>query len=158
VCSQTGGPSTASDSVLAGFAASLAPLTELSFDLAFYWMWQFGRDLADAEVPVATAPGGTLSIEDMSPTHTRAMTWFSAGMGYSVTEWLNASAMYSTFTGQLAPDGSRRNPFWNVDSAVSLMATLNIERLYGEIECAADGAACAGAAGGPTRSAFPLQR
>jgi hypothetical protein len=134
VCSQVGGPSTVSDSVLAGLSASLSPLTGLTVDLSFSWWWRFGRDLAEAEVPVTTAPGGSVSIGDMSATHVRSLTWFMAGVGYDFTGWLNGALTYATLTEQLSPDGSRRNPFWNVDSAVSLTATLTLDQLYGELE------------------------
>lgn len=127
VCGQVGGASTISDAVLTTLSASITPVEKLTFDVSFSWWWRLGRGLGDASVPTVSGP---IVLEDGSDTHWRNLTWFTLGVGYDVTDWVNASLGLSTLTGQLDPDGSRRNPFYNVDSVVSLTATFALDALY----------------------------
>ncbi len=133
VCSQVGGPSTVSDSIVAGLAASLNPTPELTLSTGFTWLWRVAHGLADARVPVEGAPDGTLTIPDMSKTHLRGLTYYSASASYQFNTWFNLSANFYTFTSQLSSDGSRRNPLWNVDSSLSLTMTVGIDALYSEL-------------------------
>lgn len=133
VCSQVGGPSTVSDSIVAGLTGSLNVTPELNVSAGFTWLWRVANGLADAEVPVLGAPGGSITLADASETHIRGLTYFSASAAYQMNPWFNLSANFYTFTTQLSPDGSRRNPFWNVDSSVSLTATVTLDTLYTDI-------------------------
>ena len=130
--SQVGGASRVGHDVTLGLEASLSPIENMSIDATFTWWWQQGLGLADACVAVDTSPTGETCIEDGSDTHMRLATWFTLGVGYDVLEWLNASLTYGHLTGEFNPSGSRRNPFWSIDSELSLTATVTLDSLYTE--------------------------
>jgi len=127
---QAGGSSAVGHSFTFGLSASLAVLENMSIDGSFTWWWQQGRGLADAEVPVASAPGGVVVLGDGSDSHLRLLTWFTLGVGYDITDWVNASLTYACLTSEFNPDATRRNPFWNVDSSVALTATVTLDKAY----------------------------
>jgi len=127
---QVAGPTSVDHAATLGLSAALSIIENLSVDTSFTWWWQNGRGLADASVPVDTASSGTMTVEDGSDTHLRLYTWFTASVGYQVTDWINASLNYSHLTGEFDPDASRRNPFWSPDSAVSLTAAISLDELY----------------------------
>lgn len=125
-----GGPSNISDSISLTVGASLAPIDRLSVDASFNWRWRRARGLADAVVPVEGAPGGEVTLSDGSDTHWRNDTTFDVSVSYDVLDWLGLSLGFSTATSQLNPDGSSRNPFYNVDSAVYLTTAVTLDKLY----------------------------
>ncbi|MCA9582642.1 MAG: hypothetical protein KC416_12665, partial [Myxococcales bacterium] len=133
-CSQTGGPTSDRDAIILSFFASLSPIPNMTIDLGFLWWWRVGHELADAVVPVDTAPGGQIVIEDMSATHMRLATQFSLGMSYSWVPWFNTSFGINTFSAEFAEDGSRRNPFFNIyDSTIQLTSSFILDQLYTDL-------------------------
>ena len=130
-CSSTGGPSSDSDSLIATLFASLSPLDDMTLDMSFTWWWRFGHELADAKVPVDSAPNGYIVVEDGSDTHMRLATSFSVGASYNIVSWFNLAFTVNTFSSEFAADGSRRNPFFNVyDTTLDLTATVVLDQFY----------------------------
>jgi hypothetical protein len=127
VCDQTGGSSTVSDGVTVGLGVTLTPVERLAFDLSFTWLWNRAHPLAAGTVDTLA---GTETIPDMSETHWRNTTWFIADITYEITDWLSASLGLSTWTAQLNPNGTRRNPFHTVDSQLYLSAGVTLDKLY----------------------------
>jgi hypothetical protein len=132
-CSQTGGGGTVVDSLTFGITADVTLVENVTLAGSFTWWWTRAHGLADAVVPVATAPGGAITLEDGSETHGRHTTWFTFEAGYAFSDWINAALGVSTLTSQLNPDGSRRNPFANLDSQLYLTANITLDKLYGAL-------------------------
>lgn len=126
-----GGPSNIGDRVTLGIGASLSPVERLSVGVGFTWFFRRANSLGDAVVPVPSAPGGTITLEDGSNTHWRNLTDFAVTVGYDVLDGLNLELAFDTYTTQLNPNGTRRNPFYNADTVVSLTATATLDQLYG---------------------------
>ncbi|MCA9601354.1 MAG: hypothetical protein R3A78_04330 [Polyangiales bacterium] len=130
-CSQSGGPSSDSDAVLATVFSSLSPIENMTIDTSFTWWWRFGHRLATATVPVDTAPGGVIQVGDTSDTHMRLATSFSIGASYNIVHWLNLALTLNTFSSEFSANGSRRNPFYNVyDSTIYLTTTVVMDQFY----------------------------
>ncbi len=126
-CSQVGGPSTTSDTLFFGPTASISPITDLSVSLSFYWVLRRGRQLADATVQTI---GGPVTLEDGSATHWRNSTFFYASVSYQIFPWLTTALNFWSFTPELNPNGSLRNPFFNYDSQISFTNTIVLDQLY----------------------------
>ena len=134
VCGQTGGASNIANEIRFSLAATVEPIERLSASIGMLWWWQDAYSLADATVGVDSAPGGTVTLADASDTHWRNNTWFTVDVGYDFTDWINGSLGLGTLTGQLDPDGTGRNPFFNVDTQLSLTATVTLDALYTELQ------------------------
>jgi hypothetical protein len=113
-----------------GLYAGLAPIPELSFWAQWQNQWNLGRGLADATVPVDSAPGGTMVLEDMSQTHTRVLTYFGVGVSWLINAWINTTFSYSSYNSSLDGSGNIYNPFYNPASVFTLQAVLILDRVY----------------------------
>ncbi len=122
-----GGISNETDEFLAGLAAKLMLIPDLDVSGSLTWIWRRAAGLQDAVVPTAT---GEVVVPDSSPTHWRNYTEAGLSLGYLFDEWLHMAFGLYASTSQLAPDGSRRNPFFNVDTHVMLTATVTLDQLY----------------------------
>ena len=124
---QASGMSTVGHAFTVGLRASVSPIEKLSVDASFGWAWGQGRELADGCVETL---GGPVCTTDESDTHLRLVTRFTFGVGYALVDWLALALSYDHLTSELNRDGSRRNPFWSTDSAVTLAASVTLDELY----------------------------
>jgi hypothetical protein len=118
------------DQFTAGAAGQLQFTPEFSASATFSWIWTRGGALA----PINTDPLGPgidgSTLPDGSKTHWRNLTSSSLSVSYQVNTWLQASFGVSTFTSQISPNGTVRNPLWNPDTQYSLTAVITADQLY----------------------------
>lgn len=118
------------DQFAATLAAQLQVTPEFSASVSFSWLWTRGADLESIDTG-AFGPGiEGQTLADGSKTHWRNLTSPSLSVSYQVNTWLQASLGMNTFTSQLSPNGTIRNPFWNPDTQYSLTAVMTLDQLY----------------------------
>jgi hypothetical protein len=118
------------DSLLFGPTLLWVPTDKLNISATYYWFPRWGRGLAEPTIDTLT--GGQARLED-SRTHLRAAQFFGVSVAYDVLTWMNLSLNYQTFTDQLNPNGTLRNPVWGPDTTVSLTAVITLDALYKEL-------------------------
>jgi hypothetical protein len=115
----------------AGLFASLAFTPEWSIGVQYQGTWSNDRGLAPACVTVDSDPGGTCrEIADGSDTKLNVTTFFSLGLTWVTTPYLQISASWNSFNSQLAPNGSWYNPFYNPQTSVSLTGVFTLDVIY----------------------------
>jgi hypothetical protein len=122
-----GGLSVTSEEVTAGLSAELKLTTSLTLSTGFSWVWLRGSNLADAEIKTLT---GAVTLKDGSHTHWRYLTDFHFALGYLLRDWLEIATGIYTASPRWGLDGSPRNPFFNIDTQLTLKATILLDRLY----------------------------
>src|SRR5690606_14782257 len=88
VCTQAGGTTTARDLIVTGLALTIMPFAGFTIQFSGFYLGMYGNEIAPAEVEVN---GGTVTLEDDSPTHWRHFTSFVLAVGYDVLPYLNLS-------------------------------------------------------------------
>ena len=132
VCTQAGGTTAARDLIVTGLALSIMPFAGFTVQFSAFYLGLQGEGIKTAEVEVH---GGTVTLEDDSPTHWRHFTSFVLAVGYDILPYLNLSLglQNSSFAAPVYnPDGSVRSPF-NADSQVYLTVTLGLDGIYNEL-------------------------
>jgi hypothetical protein len=99
---------------------------KLNISATYYWLPRLALPLGTQTIDTAT---GSLALAD-AETHWRVFQFFGLSVAYDVLPWLNLSASYGTFTGQLNPNGTFRNPLWGPDTTVSMTAVVTLDQLY----------------------------
>jgi hypothetical protein len=136
-CSRFPTSSAIRDTFGASVFGQISITPEFTAGLAFTWLWQRGAGLDSIDLG-AIGPGVSGELSDQSTTHWRNLTSSSVFEGYQVNTWLQASLGINTFTSQLNPNGSLRNPFWNPDTQDSLTASFTIDQFYTAVLASAD--------------------
>ncbi len=132
ILNQLGAPSNADLVGNLGLSVSLAITESIWLGVYYEGQWANGRGLADActdptRVVLADAP--ELCIPDQSVTKLRAATYLGVSGSWVPVGWLSLSLGTSSFTSQLAPNGSYVNP----STLVSLTAFAQIDQLYTDL-------------------------
>ena len=127
MCDVTGGPSSILQQGTVGPGVIFSPMPKVSIFSIFWWFVRQARPLGTENVPIGN---GVATVGDTSRTHARDLTLFYFSVGYDLTKWGNLSAYFLTFSPELNPDGSRRNPFFNYDSTVGLNFTVTLDEFY----------------------------
>ena len=142
---QAGGATRVADRFDLTLDASIAVIEELSFGIGLGGLWQRAAGLADAQVDLDGDGTADLVLEDDSDTHWRNLTNTYLYASYTPVAWLSADLTLYTITGQLDPDGSRRNPFFGPDTMLSLSFAVTIDRLYQSARGRSAGSSASGA-------------
>jgi hypothetical protein len=132
ICTQAGASTAARDLIVTGLALSVMPFAGFTVQFSAFYLGMYADEIATAEVEVN---GGTVTLEDDSPTHWRHFTSFVLAVGYDILPYLNLSLglQNSSFAAPVYnPDGSVRSPF-NADSQVYLTVTLGLDGIYNEL-------------------------
>jgi hypothetical protein len=86
---------------------------------------------APSDVPICSTLTGCVTPMSISdPTTYRASTWLTASLGYELFDELSLSVGYYNLASQIAPDGTRRNPFWSPNARVFLTVVGNLDAIY----------------------------
>lgn len=64
------------------------------------------------------------------PSTHRVSTWVLGSVDYDLVDELSLGLGYYNFTGQIGPDGQRRNPLWSPDARLFFTVTANLDALY----------------------------
>lgn len=122
-----GGASVVNDELAAGLQVELKPIAPLTLSIGLTWVWLHAASLRDAQVKTLT---GDVVLSDSSRTHWRNLTQSHLTIGYLLDEWIELSTGIFTASTQIGPDGSLRNPIFNIDTQITLKATILLDRLY----------------------------
>ena len=101
-------------------------IEQLTLTLGFGWVWQYGHELARADVPIAT---GTVHLEDQSETHFRNSTVAFVSIGYELSPGIEVALGGDSGTSQLAPDGELRDPLLNPETQFSVSLSIQPDLL-----------------------------
>ena len=129
-CDQALGPSSIRDVFVSGVGSQVMLMPGWIVSGGFSWIWALGYGLSDASVPTLA---GDVILSDQSRTHWRNATSFSVSTTYMAAAWVMLTLAFGSppmGDSQLKPDGSRRNPFVNRFSQLSLAATVTLDQLY----------------------------
>jgi len=132
VCTQASGLTTARDVLIGGLTMNVAPFAGFSVSFSGFMLGTYNHEVGATDIDVN---GGQVRLEDDSPTHWRAFTYFSLAVAYDVTPWLNLQLGVQN-SGVVAPlfdtSGNVRSPF-SPDTQVFLTTTIGLDSLVGEI-------------------------
>jgi hypothetical protein len=112
-------------------AGDLQILKRLGLSLSFVWLskWRYAAVKADA-IGIADLPNPYPPMTNANPTTYEVHTWLTAAVSYDALDELSLSLGYYNLANQLAPDGTRRSPFWSPSARFFLTATTNLDVLY----------------------------
>jgi hypothetical protein len=112
-----------------GINGEIDILENLSYSAAFYWInqWSYAPSQATdyAGNPIARGPDDT---------RFRQLTWFLTSIDYDPIDELTVSLGYYDLNTVLAPDSSRRNPFWSPDARLFFSLTAHLDTLYDDAQ------------------------
>jgi hypothetical protein len=114
-------------------SASLAFTPEISIGVSYGGLWYHSRDLAPATIAVDSAPGGTVTLEDMSRTKMSVATNLGISINWVANEWAFFSIGWTNAyyqQPQLDPSGNWYNPFWAPQVALSLFGQFQLDTIY----------------------------
>lgn len=117
------------DAFTLGLIGQINITPEFSTGLSFAWLWQRAANLDPIDLGTL-GPGVNGTLPDQSETHWRNLTSASLFVAYQFNTWFQASLGINTFSSQLSPNGTVRNPFWNPDTQYSLTAVVTMDQLY----------------------------
>ncbi|MCB9614459.1 MAG: hypothetical protein H6722_18630 [Sandaracinus sp.] len=101
----------------ATLAVTILPVSGLAFSVSYGGLWFRALHAPGADIQTDT---GTVHIEESSSTNRRIFHNFSLSVSYDITPYLTAGLSYGTFTSWFDTDSGVRNPFYNVDSTISV--------------------------------------
>ena len=122
-----GGAGSVEDDFSLTLQADLGLGAGLEVGLSFGWMWQLAAPVEQRAV-IETLTGQEI-VQAQGATRWRNSTLSALSLSYALVDWLQVSTSVSTATGQLNPDGTRRNPFWGPDTRLSLGVSLLPDKL-----------------------------
>ena len=122
--------------------AGLQITPKLSFSTSYILLNSWSYRPTDASCAVQTLTGCVAVGENPDAPNFRVNTWLLTSLDYDLVNELSLGLGYYNFTGQLGPDGQRRNPLWSPDARVFFTVTANLDAVY---ERAVGGSASASA-------------
>jgi hypothetical protein len=110
------------------FSGEVQVLPRLNFSLSYVVINQWRYAPTSAQLPLDTGSAPVTSIPD--PTTYTVKTWLTSSVAYDVNDELSVSLGYYNLANQLAPDGTRRSPFWSPSARFFLTLTANLDAVY----------------------------
>jgi hypothetical protein len=116
------------NSVYVSFSGGLQITPKLGFS-ASYIVLNFWR-YTPKDVTVATSTGPAEPQRISNPVHYDAQTWGMVSFDYEAMDEMTVSLGYYNLSGQLDPNGQRRNPLWSPDARIFFTLTGNLDAIY----------------------------
>ena len=110
------------------FVGELQILRRLNVSLSYVLINQWRYPPTGTQLPADTGAVVPISIPD--PTTYSVKTWLTASAAYDLNDELSVSLGYYNLSNQLAPDGTRRSPFWSPSARFFLTLTANLDAVY----------------------------
>jgi hypothetical protein len=128
ISDQLTGEMNVKNSLSLSLAADVQVLQKLSFSLSYVWIsaWRY----APQSLPLTLPTGDVLPVGIAEPTTYRVSTWLTSSVSYDAMKELSIGVGYYNLANQLAPDGTRRNPFWSPTARIFLTLTSNLDIIY----------------------------
>ena len=114
------------------FTGDVQILSRLTFAASYVVLQQWSYEPTPATVPTLTGPVA-VSPGVADPTTYRVTTWLTSSFDYALANDLEVSFGYLNRASQLAPDGTRRNPFWSPEARLFLTVTCRLDAFYGRL-------------------------
>jgi hypothetical protein len=129
---QLRGPLNAKHALNLYFTGDLQILSRLAFAASYVLLQQWSYEPTPAVVPTMTGPV-VVGPGIADPTTYRVTTWLTSSFDYALTNELLVSLGYLNRALQLAPDGTRRNPFWSPEARLFLTVTCRLDAFYARV-------------------------
>ena len=114
------------------FTGDVQILSRLTFAASYVVLQQWSYEPTPVTVPTLTGPVA-VSPGVADPTTYRVTTWLTSSFDYALANDLEVSFGYLNRASQLAPDGTRRNPFWSPEARLFLTVTCHLDAFYGRL-------------------------
>ena len=110
-------------------SGELQLVRRLAFSASYVFLNAWAYPVSDAALcTLRTGCVQPMSVSD--PTTYRASSWLTAALAFDATRELEVSLGYYNLASQLAPDGTRRSPFWSPSARLFLTVTGNLDVVY----------------------------
>lgn len=112
----------------AGIGVSIEPVRRFTIGTRFDSLWGQGYGLSEACTSTLTGP---VCIGDGSRNnHWRNFTDFALYLSYEITNYLDGTLEYDTWSQHPDSDGGRENAFYNENTRIVLSFSLRVEDIY----------------------------
>ncbi len=114
--------------VRAGLSVSIEPVKRFTIGTRFDTIWGQGYGLSEACTDTLTGP--VCLGDDSKNRHWRTFTDFAFNLSYAITDYLDGTLEYDTWSQLPDSDGGRENLFYNENTRIVLSFQLRVEDIY----------------------------